>query len=291
MEFKDYYKILGIKASADSDEIKKAYRAAAKKWHPDRNPDDAKAEAMFKQIAEAYEVLSDPEKRKKLDDFIGEENRFSSSQTAYTRPKEEDFGYSTTDDSAYSDFFKQFFRQRKAKGAYTFMKGDDTRGKITIDLEEAYLGSSRILNLKEEKLRLLIKRGVPNDKILKINEKGHPSKYGGKNGDLYIRLIIREHPIFTREKNDLHRTLEIDIYTAIVGGQAKLITFKGDVILQIPPASENGKILRLRGYGMPLYDQNELFGDLYITITHKLPETLTQRERELLHELRDLKKG
>lgn len=295
MEFKDYYKILGVSSAASDDEIKKAYRAAAKQWHPDRNPDNAEAEHKFKQIAEAYEVLSDPERRKKLDDFIGDESRARRANAYQTRkePTETETTWTTktTDDSAYSDFFKQFFKQRKERGAYTFMKGDDARGKITIDLEEAYLGSSRILNVNNEKLRILIKPGVPNDKILKINEKGYESKFGGKNGDLYIRIIIREHSIFERKKNDLFRNLNIDIYTAILGGQAKVTTFKGDVVLQIPAASENGKILRLRGYGMPVYDKAEQFGDMYLTLNYKLPENPTGRELELLTELQALYKG
>lgn len=286
MDFKDYYKILSVEYSASEEDIKKAYREAAKKWHPDRNPDDPNAENRFKQIVEAYEVLSDPEKRKRLDEFFGQKRHYT-----YTGRKRSQQSQKQEDDSDYSDFFKQFFRQRKSKSSYNFLKGDDIRGKVTIDLEEAYAGSSRILNVNNKKLRIRIKPGMPADKILKINGKGKESKYGGRPGDLYVRIMIRKHPVFSRKKNDLYRDVKLDVYTAILGGQYKLQTMKGEVALRIPQGIKNGKILRVKNYGMPLYGKEELYGDLYLKIRYSMPAYLSPEEKKLLRRLREINTG
>ncbi len=292
MEFKDYYKILGVERTADEDTIKKAYRKAAKKWHPDRNPNNKSAEEKFKQIAEAYEVLSDPEKRQKLDDFFTDKAKQRYTRTQYKqqtyRKKQSNYDYAG--DTDYSDFFKKFFRQNNKSG-YSFLKGDDIRGNVTIDLEEAYLGSTRILNLNGSKLRIRIKPGITNDKILRINEKGKASKYNGRPGDLYVRIIIKKHPVFKRKKHDLYKNVKVDIYTAVAGGEQKIKTFKGDVIVKIPPGIEQGKMLRVKGYGMPHYDNPKKFGDLFLSIHYKMPKNLSPKELELLEELKKIRKG
>ena len=288
MQFKNYYKILNVKKDASETEIKKSYRQLAKTWHPDKNPDDKTAEAKFKEIAEAYDVLSNPDKRKKFDDFISYENhqkRYSYKTTYKTTSKNQD---AKRQEQEYSDFFKQFFNQKKSKQKYSYFKGDDLRGKITIDLEEAYAGSVRVLNVGGGKLRLKIKPGIQQDQILRIPEKGKVSKYGGKSGDLFVRIVIKPHPVYKRDENNLNRVVFTDIYKIILQEKIMLRTFRNDISIAIPQDIEFGKSIRLKGLGMPLYNNPEKFGDLYIIVKYKLPKITTKRELELYKELKQI---
>lgn len=289
MFFKDYYKILEIEQNASSAAVKKAYRRLAMLYHPDRNPDNPQAEEKFKEILEAYEVLNDPEKRAKFDRIAGNQQK----QQQTHEPDEDIPEAEFTDipygkkESGFSEFFRQFFSKKKADEYLDdLLKGDDTRGKITIDLEEAYIGSTRILNIAGEKFSIKIKPGIQNDQFLKIKEKGKPSRYDGRRGDLYVRIVVRPHKIFERIANDLHTTLRIDIYTIILGGKIKIKTFRGNIRIDIPPATEHGKVLRIKGRGMPLYNQPGMFGNLYVKIKYKIPENLTQQDIEMLQKLR-----
>ncbi len=283
MNFKNYYKILGLDKNTAESEIKKAYRKLAKQWHPDKNPGNKKAENKFKEISEAYDVLSDNIKRKKFDDFIN----VNESKAAYSYNNAKHY-YTNTSETDFSDFFKQFFKKR-SKQKYSYFKGDDLRGKITIELQEAYTGSMRIINTSKEKIRIKIKPGITNDKILKIKGKGKASKYGGENGDLFIRIVINKNDLYTRRKNDLIKKEIIDVYTAILGGEISVSTFKGNIKVKIPPNFKFNKKLRVREYGMPDYDNPNKFGDLHLDLDYKLPETISEEEQILLRRIQEIR--
>ncbi|MCD4792111.1 MAG: DnaJ domain-containing protein [Bacteroidales bacterium] len=285
MNFKNYYKILGIAKNAGEEDIKKAYRKLAKQWHPDKNPDNKKAEGKFKEISEAYDVLSDVVKRKKFDDFIS----FSDKQRQYSYRKASDYTERAYE-SEFSDFFKQFFRKRKTDRRYSYFKGDDLRGKITINLSEAYEGSTRIVNTSSGKFRIKIKPGIESNNILKIEGKGKKSRYGGENGDLYIRIVIKGTPGFIRKKNDLIKTEYIDVYTAILGGEITVSTFKGNIKVKIPENYQYKRKLRVKNYGMPIYNKPGMYGDLFLDLKYILPEKISEEEIRLLKKLQELRK-
>ncbi len=274
---------MGVSASSDEAEIKKAYRKLAKKWHPDKNQGNKAAEETFKEISEAYDVLSDVLKRKKFDDFVkASQQRRTYSYTSKTHYSETEY------ETEFSDFFKQFFKNKNKRKKRSYFKGDDIRGKITIDLKEAYFGSVRIINTSEGKIRIKIKPGINSEKIIKISGKGKKSKYGGENGDLYIRIIVRNTHNLQRKGNDIYQKAEIDIYTAILGGEISLQTIKGDVKISIPEHYNYKRKLRLKGYGMPVYDKPGKYGDLYLDLKYKIPEEVSAEEKKLLMKLRNL---
>lgn len=293
MIFKDYYKILEIKSNADLDEIKKAYRKLALKYHPDKNQGDKNAEEKFKEIAEAYAVLSDPIKRKKFDDFEGSKSKNSNRYKYKKKTEKSDLDdlFKDKGKGQFSDFFKSFFERQGKSSSGGLLIGDDVKGRITIDLEEAYTGSTRILNLDNEKLRLKIKPGIHNDQILKIKEKGSfPAMKSGRRGDLYIRIVVSEHNYFVRKKDDLHTEINVDIYTIILGGKIKIKTFKGELQFTIPQATPYGKVYRIKGHGMPVYDSDNQFGNLYLKVKYYIPKNLSAKEKKLLQELYKIRK-
>lgn len=311
MDFKDYYKILGVENTATRETIKKAYRRLAMQYHPDKNPGNKRAEERFKEIAEAYEVLSDPEKRKKYDELSGYRKYKKQKQYAYDtydsydaydtyrQTTDTETGYDDTEEDEadswfgkdkwknFSDFFKQFFggKSQKTKDYSYLFKGEDIKGKVTIDLEEAYLGSTRILNVNFEKLRLRLKPGVKTEQILKIKGKGKESEYSDERGDLYVRIVIRPHPVFHRKGDNLHCEVFVDIYTILLGGSANVPTFKGDMTIKIPQGTRYGKVFRLKGMGMPHYKNPTQFGDLYAKIKYDLPKNLSAEEISLIKKL------
>jgi len=310
MNFKDYYKILGVERNATLDQIKKAYRTLAMKYHPDKNQGDKSSEEKFKEIAEAYTVLSDPQKRKEYDNLSSSQSYANqNANTGYTYDWEKDYRgqdlyaeedellrdlYTREESGGFSDFFRQFFGQKSKKSPEYYeslFKGEDSKGKITIDLEEAYLSSTRILNINNEKLRLKVKAGVKNEQILKVKGKGKPSKHvTGEPGDLYIRIVIKPHPIFTRKGDDLYCEITTDIYTMILGGKINIKTFKGDMALTIPQGIKQGKSVRIKGLGMPVYDNPTTYGDLYVKPKYELPTNLTPEEIQLLKQLHEIQK-
>lgn len=283
VNFKNYYKTLGVSASSGEEEIKKAYRVLAKKWHPDKNLDNEEAEEKFKEISEAYDVLSDVLKRKKFDDFV----KASKQSRSYSYTKRTDFTQ-TEYEPEFSDFFKQFFKNRNKRKKRPYFKGDDIRGKITIDLKEAYFGSVRIINTAEGKIRIKIKPGIKSDMIIKIPGKGKKSLYGGENGDLFIRIIVKNTHEYTRKGDDIFKKVEIDIYTVILGGEISIKTLAGNVKISIPEHYNYKRKLRLRGYGMPDYKKPGKYGDLYLDLKYKIPEHISDKEKQLLIKLRDI---
>ena len=306
MDYKDYYTILGVSKSAAQAEIKKAYRGLAKKYHPDKNKDDKTAENKFKEISEAYEVLGDPEKRKQYDELGANWKQYQQAggQQRHHRGQPgggfQGFGGDPADmfgGGGFSDFFQQFFTGGGGggfgghSGNARAMKGQDYEAEMEISLQEAFSGTSRLLNLERQQLRISTKPGVQDGQVLRIKGKGAPSMGGGPNGDLYIKVLVSKHPHLERKGNDLFITLPINMYTALLGGEAQVNTLSGQLKLQIPEGTQNGKSLRLRGKGMPLYGKPDQYGDLYVKIEVTLPTNLSDEEKNLIRKLRDIRQA
>ena len=296
--------MLGVEKSAYQADIKKAYRALAKKYHPDKNKGDKAAEEKFKDVSEAYEVLGDEAKRKQYDElganwrhfqqqgggpFQGQRGGGFRGGTYYEGDASDMFG-----GSGFSDFFEQFFGGGFAqqtgdfRGRARTTKGQDYEGEMAITLLEAYTGTSRLLTVNGQQLRITTKPGVADGQVLKIKGKGSPAAGGGTPGDLYIRVLVQPSPGMERQGDDLHTPLSIDMYTAILGGEAQVSTLTGKLKLKIPPGTQNGKTLRLKGKGMPVYGKPDQHGDLYVKIEVQLPVHLSEEERALMLQLRDL---
>lgn len=279
MFFKDYYKILEVSPDASFEQIKKSYRRLALIYHPDKNPGDLRAEAKFKEIVEAYEVLSDEKKRQEYNKiyYIHKNTNFkgTSAQKTAQSTKNESNKTNKGKKVEFSDFFENFFHKK--------VKKFDRYGKLKISLEEAYTGSVRIIDLGDEKIRIRLKPGIASGQILKIAGKGF--KVGNKRGDLYLVIEVLEHPMFKVVGNDLYCNKEVNIYKIILGGQEILETLKGKIVFDIPAGTPYGKYLRIKGYGMPIYGKSSEYGDLYIKILYNIPKTLTDEEKELLKKL------
>ncbi|TET25773.1 MAG: molecular chaperone DnaJ [Dehalococcoidia bacterium] len=323
MAGKDYYEILGVNRNASEREIKQAYRRLARKYHPDVNPSDKSAEARFKQINEAYEVLSDKEKRPKYDRF-GDQWQYAD-QFAQAQPSSGwDSGtggfrfYSSGDDIG--SLFDEMLR---GVGGGTFsQRGQPRRGRditspIEVTLEEAYRGTSRTISLaveepcptcrgsgfiqnvpcsvcqgsgvaaKTKRLEVKIPAGVRNGSRVRIAGKGQPS-HSGANGDLYLVVSVKPHPKFERQGNDLHVEVAVPLTVAVLGGEIKVPTLKGKLALKIPPETQNGRIFRLTGQGMPQM-KNSSYGDLLARVNIELPTKLSSKERELFEQLKELR--
>jgi curved DNA-binding protein len=289
---KDLYSILGVSKTASQDEIKKAYRKLAVKWHPDKNPDNKTAEEKFKEANEAYEVLSDPEKRTKYDRY-GEnwnrvdESQFGGGRNQGTGQQQNPFGGDNPfgNGGDFSDIFENLFTQsgqgRRNKRA---SRGQDLQAQTAISLEEAFHGASKIFEVNNEKLRIQLKPGAYDGLTIKLSGKGAPGK-NAPAGDLFITVKVLPHPLYTREGNDIHQKIVIDLFTAVLGGEKEVYTMAGTLKIKIPAGTQNGKALRLKGKGMPVYDNPERHGDLLLNIVVNIPEKLTDEQKELFLKL------
>ena len=297
MEFIDYYEILGLTKNATSDEIKKAYRKLARKWHPDVNPNDAAAKIKFQQLNEANEVLSNPEKRKKYDKYgkdweRGEEyekyqqqNRQSNS-TNYQRTGDfngEDF----------SDFFSSMFGQQASgdKRSSARFRGQDFTTELQLDIKDAATTHKRTFTVNGKSIRITIPAGIEDGQTIKINGHGGEGINKGPNGDLYITFSIVNTTPFKRVGNDLYVTNDLDLYTAILGGEILLTAFDDSKLkLKVVAGTQNGTKVRLKGKGFPVYKKEGTFGDLYVTYNIKTPTHLSEKEKELFNQLATLEK-
>ena len=300
MEYKDYYKILGVKRDATSDEIRQAYRKLARKYHPDVNPNNKEAEERFKEINEAHEVLTDPEKRRKYDQLGanwqnyqqmgGDPNAFDWSQWAAGAPG----GGRQRVYTEYVDFDDLFgggggggTRTRRTAGFA--LDGRDFEQPVQITLEEAYYGTTRVIQTGERRLEVKIPAGVQTGSRVRVAGEGEPGRNGGRPGDLYLVIEVLEHPIYKREGNDLHMRQEVDLYTMILGGETTVQSLKGRLSLRIPPETKSGRVFRLKGQGMPSLRNPNEFGDLYVEVIPALPEKLSAKEKEMFRQLAELR--
>ncbi len=294
MDYTDYYKILGVSKSATEDEIKKAYRKLARKLHPDLNPNDKDAHKKFQQINEANEVLSDPEKRKKYDQY-GEDwkNAGQFEQAAQSegraggrqRARRED-AFSDFDSGEYSDFFEQMFGSGRRS---TKFRGQDYQAELRLSLRDAAKTHSQMLTVNEKNIRITIPAGVEEGQVIRLKDHGAPGVNGGPNGDLYITFRIEPDPVFKRSGNDLYITVNLDLYTAVLGGEEMIDSLDGKIKLKVNPGTQNDTRARLKGKGFPLYKQSGHFGDLFVIYHILIPKNLTARQNELFTELSKLK--
>ena len=311
MDFVDYYKTLGVAKNASAEDIKKAYRKLARKYHPDVNPNDKEAHKKFQQINEAHEVLSDPEKRKKYDQYG--ENWKHADQYEQARQQQQQAGggfggfggggfggggfgnfgggeytYSGGEEGGFSDFFESLFGGARSRRSQAKYRGQDYNAELQLSLMDAYTTHKQTLTINGKNVRITIPAGVENGQQIKLKGYGSPGANGGPNGDLFITFVITNNTGFRREGNDLYKTEDIDLYTALLGGEKTIDTLGGKIKLKVSPETQNGTKIRLKGKGFPVYKKEGEFGDLYITWDVKLPTNLTQKQKDLLTELSKL---
>jgi curved DNA-binding protein len=298
MDYIDYYKILELDKGAGIADVKKAYRRLARKYHPDLNPNDKTAKGKFQQINEANEVLSDPEKRKKYDKYgqdwkhAEEFERAGEQQASYRRPqgrqpRAEDFS-----ENNFSDFFESMFGGAPggSRRGQSKFRGQDFNAELQLTLAEVYKTHKRTLTVNGKNIRLTIPAGVENGQTIKIPGHGGAGVNGGPNGDLYITFSVTNQTKFKREGDNLHAHVDLDIYTAVLGGEITVDTFDGMVKLQVKPETQNGTKVKLRGKGFPVYKKEGEFGDLYLSYKILVPVNLTTKEKELFKELSKIHK-
>lgn len=308
MDYKDYYKILGVSRSASADDIKKAYRKLAMKYHPDRNPGDKEAEDKFKDINEANEVLSDAKKRARYDQ-LGEsytqwqqrggnaanfnwDDWFTQTPGGGTRVHVGDLGEMFGGSGGFSDFFSAIFGGMAGGGFGSSVRRGPTRTAaqpkpfeqpVKIKFHEAYHGTKRILQLDNRKIEVKIPAGAKTGTRVRV------SSVGPNQSDIYLVIEVESDAHYEIQGDDLYSDVSVDLYSAILGGQVKVPTPKGEVMLTIPAGTQPGRIIRLAGRGMPLLKTPDRFGDLYAKVKVELPTNLNNQQKALFEQLRNLK--
>lgn len=301
MAYKDYYNILGVPANASEKDIKKAYRKLATEFHPDKTKGDKVKEERFKEISEAYQVLGNAEKRKQYDALGKDWEQFQQSgssfeefmemkrqyqkQRQYSR-QQGPSGFGGQED--FSDIFESFFGGRQSgygRGQQEY-PGADLSGEVVIGLQEAYNGTERLIQLDGKKIKLKIKPGAYSGLQLRARGKGQKGSKG-QAGDLYVRVRVNRHPVFERRDNNLYMTAPVPMFDALLGGQLEVMTLSGKVTISIKEGTQNGKTVRLKGKGMPVYGKPGQFGDLFITLQVILPTNLNPLQKEKLRELKN----
>lgn len=301
MEFIDYYKALGIEKSATAQQIKSAYRKQARKLHPDLNPNDKEAKVKFQQINEANEVLSDPEKRKKYDKYGKDWQHGEEFEKArqYQQPgsggrrqsySSGSFGGASGMGGDFSDFFESMFGGAggSGRGSQVKFRGEDYNAELKLQLMDAYTTHQQTFTVNGKKIRITIPAGIENGQSIKIAGHGGAGINGGPKGDLFITFTIARNPDFKRLGNDLYTTITIDLYTAVLGGEITINTLTGKVKLTVKPGVQNGSRVKLKGKGFPIYKHENNFGDLYITWDVKIPESLSEKEKTLFTQLKEM---
>ena len=300
MEYKDYYKVLGVERNTDEKAIKRAYRKLAVRYHPDKNPGDKGAEERFKEINEAYEVLGDAAKRAKYD-------QLGASYDAWQRTGGRPGGFDWTqwmgempggmrvevgdlDDlfgGGFSDFFQAIFGGSPARGpaGRARSRGRDLEQPVAISLQEAFSGTTRELRRNGRKLEVRIPPGARSGTRVRVSGQGEAG------GDLFLLIDVAPDPRFTRDGDDLHAQVDVDLYTAVLGGEIELPTPGGQVVLTIPAGSQPGATFRLKGRGLPGLQQPSRKGDLFAHLQIQLPRSLSTEEKDLFKKLASLRRG
>lgn len=312
MEFKDYYKILGVEKTATKDEISKAFRKLAVKYHPDKNPNNKSAEEKFKEITEAHEVLSDPEKRKKYDALGSNWNQYQTSGGGFedffsqyggerrgktTYEYSGDFGELFGGSSGFSDFFENLFGHRSSRGSEYYgshrgkQRGQDYEATLYISLEDAYNGTSKEVLINGKKLRIKINSGTRDGEKLRLKEQGGALRSGEGIGDLYLTIRIEKHPFYEIDGDDLYYDLLIDLYTAVLGGKKRIKLINEKTInLEIPKGTDNGCVFRIGKFGLKKSASGDERGELFVRIKVDIPKNLSKKELALFEELAKLRK-
>lgn len=301
--FKDYYSILGVDRGASEKDIKAAYRKLARKHHPDVNPNDKAAEERFKEISEAYEVLSDSDKRTKYDQYgqYWEQVQSGGRPGGQAPPGYDSFGFDFGDfeggrvdiggESGFSDFFEMLFGQGRAgrggrRVRHAPGKGRNIEADLEISLEDAFGGGKKLFKLNGRTIELTVPKGVRDGQKMRLAGQGEDGP-GGK-GDLMIRMKLRPHKTFVRNNDDLQADVPVDYVTAALGGEVQVPTLSGRVTMKVPPGTDSGKTFRLPGQGMPKMSKDER-GDLYVKARVQIPETMSDKELELLQQIKELR--
>lgn len=302
MAYIDYYKILGVDKSASRDDIRKAFKKLARKYHPDLNPNDPNAKQRFQEINEANEVLGDPEKRKKYDQY-GEHWKHADEFEAQKQRQQQGGGFAggggqywssgggfsgMGDEGEFSDFFESLFGSRRGGGRSAGFRGQDYNAELHLSFRDAATTRKQVLSVNGKNIRITVPAGVADGQTIKLKGQGAPGMNGGPNGDLYITFVIAEDPVFKRLGDDLHVTASLDLYTAILGGEQMVDTMDGKVKLKVKPGTQNGAKVRLRGKGFPVYKEEGKFGDLIVTYSVQIPTNLTEKQKALFKELQSL---
>ncbi|HEY3883802.1 MAG TPA: DnaJ C-terminal domain-containing protein [Vicinamibacterales bacterium] len=327
MDFKDYYATLGVPKTASEKELKQAYRKLARKHHPDVNPGDKSAEGRFKEINEAYEVLGDPEKRRKYDELGANWRMYEQAQQqgqpfqgapfggggageggawtinmggpgGYRTMSEEEMRDMFGTEDPFSDFFRTFFggggtdARGRASRAPRSQQGRDIEHDVELTLEEAYHGAMRRISIKTDgharSIDVRIPAGVKEASRVRAAGEGERGANGGAAGDLFLRVRIKPHPVFERKGDDLYAKVQVPVATAVLGGEAQVPTIAGSLRLKVPETTQPGQIFRLKGHGMPLTSKPDAHGDLYATIDVQLPRSLTKDQRQTWEQIRKL---
>ncbi len=294
MNFVDYYQVLGLDKTATQKDIKNAYRKLARKFHPDLNPNNPEAKLNFQKINEANTVLSDDTKRKKYDQY-GKDwehaHEFENQKQQSSNSAGSAFGGGFANGNSASDFsafFESMFggNAGASRGRQAKFRGEDFSAEIHLDLIEAYKTHKQTLSVNGKNIRITVPAGIENGQIIKITGHGGTGNNGGPNGDLYITFTVSNHSKFKRFADNLYANIDLDIYTAILGGEIIIDTLDGKVKLKVKPETQNGTTINLKGKGFPLYKNEQLFGDLHITYIIKIPTNITEHQRKLFEELK-----
>ena len=301
MASKDYYSVLGVPKTASEKDVKRAYRKLAREHHPDRHPGDKKAEERFKEINEAYEVLGDAEKRRKYDQFgsrFQEWERMSGAPGGFGFGQQggvrfEDLGdlESMLGGSGFSDIFGSLFGSGAGRGRRTTarVRGQDVEQNVEVSLEEAYRGARVTFDKNGKQLEVKVPPGVKTGSRIRVAGEGGPGAGNAPSGDLYLVVNVRPHPRFKREGDDLLLDLPVDLYTAVLGGEAQVPTLDATLSLKIPPETQDGRTFKLRGQGMPHLRDPHMHGDLLVKIRIRIPQNLSAEEKKLFAELARLR--
>ena len=291
MEFIDYYKTLGVSKTASAEDIKKAYRKLARKYHPDLNPNNPEAENRFKEINEANEVLSNLENRKKYDKYGKDWQHGEAFNQAQNKRDTQQRSSATGDfnERDFSDYFESMFGSAGNSRSNSRFKGQDYTTTVKLHLRDVYQAHQQELSVNGKKIRLTIPAGIENEQVVKVKGKGGSGVNGGPAGDLFIQFEIENNTAFQRDHDNLYQTIPIDLYKAVLGGDVTVETFDGKVKLKLVPETQNDTKVKLRGKGFPVYKKEGKFGDLIITYHIEIPTKITDSERALFTQLQALR--